>query len=518
MSSGQQTTQTVTSTTRSAALLFPILFAVYLLISSTTHLSDTLWQYDAKRMLQLYLLPSLFLWVLVVPTLRSAFSEQIARIPRWMGIALCCMFALGVVSAWYNSETPMGLAYSLADVALLLLFVVAALAIAACRSIAGEIFDRIVIVLIAMLGVAVGLQELIGVLAAWNSGIEFHPRIALLHFSWPRFYNQVQSWTIPVIAALPLVIPRQRLAWLLCLLALALHWYVVLATGGRGTAVAVSIAIVFSAIAWPSARKALLLINTAGLLLGAMIYLLVVAGHGQLVSTDIELQTSPENAKTTSPTEDSESGSFTAPLTGARMTTSSGRVEMWRGSMADTKAHPWLGIGPMNYACKGPIYRAAHPHSFPLQFLSEWGIPAFVLLLSIVTFNGLKLLIVLRQPAPATKTTTYIQVALATGVTAAAIHSCLSGVLIMPASEVTGILISGWLLGALPVDSSSGFLKPWRNGALVFGLAISLALLLFAKSEINLHEIRLEQTPSMDQLIPRFWQNGKVCRLYQLSD
>jgi len=531
----QSTTQALINFTRLAALLFPVLLGIYLLITSTTHLSDTLWQYDAKRMLQLVLLPLMFLWVLLIPSLRAAFSEQMARIPRWLGVALLLMFTLGLISAWYNSETPMGLAYSLADVALLFLLITAALAIAACRSIAGELFDRIVIVLIAMVGVAVGLQELIGVLAAWNSGVEFHPRVALLHFSWPRFYNQVQSWTIPVIAALPFVFPKKQSIWLLCLLSLALNWYVVVATGGRGTAVAVGIAVLFSAIVWPAARKQLLLTNIAGLMLGALIYSLVVIGHTQLKTVNPAAENaqkgSPHTTQSAEPAKDNgaksligstaasyKSESFTAPLTGERMATSSGRTAMWRGSLADTKAHPWLGIGPMNYACKGPIYRAAHPHSFPMQFLSEWGMPAFVLLLVVGVFIAFKLILTLRSGDETGKSIRFVQVALATGLIAAAIHACLSGVLIMPASQVAGILIAGWLLGALPVTPKQGLQRLPVNAVLILSLLVSFTFLWFAKSEISLHEQRLEQTPAMDRLIPRLWQNGKVCGLYQRSE
>ncbi len=503
---------------RATALVFPTLLCAYLLVTSTTHLSDTLWQYDAKRMLQLYLLPALFLWVLIIPGLRSSAFEQVARVPRWMGIALTIMFALGVISAWHNSTSGMGLAYSLADVALLLMLVAAALAIAACRSMAGELFDRIIIVLIAMVGVAVGLQELIGVMAAWSQGLEFNPRIALPHFSWPRFYNQVQSWTLPLIAALPSVFPRKWSVWLLCLLSLALHWYVVLATGGRGTMVAVSSAVIFAAVLWPVARKQFALTHLAGLFMGILIYALVVAGHGQIQESDPAAPpasaTQPQAESPTAKHGKDESGEFTSTLTGKRMSTSSGRTAMWRGSLKDTQAHPWLGIGPMNYACKGPVFRAAHPHSFPLQFVSEWGIPAFVLLLITGGIIAFRLIGIVRSESKGAYSAAYLHAALGAGLIAAAIHACLSGVLIMPASQVAGMLVCGWLLGSFPVTGkpSPGLAS---RSLLPVALAIALAFLWFAHNEISRHEQTLEQTPTMDRLIPRLWQNGKVCAIYQ---
>jgi len=519
-----------TTIVRFTALLLPVALGAYLLITSTTDLSDTMWQFDAKRMLQLYLLPCMFLWVLIVPSLRIAFSEQVCRIPRWIRIALALMFLLGVISAWHNSTSRMGLAYSLADVALLFLLIPAALVIAACRNVAGEGFDRIVIVLIAMVGIAVGLQELIGVLAALNAGVEFNPRIALQHFSWPRFYNQVQSWTMPAIAALPFVFPRKRLVWLFCLLALSLHWYVVIATGGRATAVSVVGAVTIAAVLWPLARKRLLAINAVGLLLGILVYALVLLGHWNLsVSRANQAEPNRSGIESSQSTQQEntgqdsaeEDGKFISAITGDRMKTSSGRTEMWRGSIQDTKAHPWLGIGPMNYACKGPVYRAAHPHSFPIQFLSEWGIPAFLLMLSVALFIAFRLVITLRaekrtengQPVDA------LQLALATSLISAAICACLDGVLIMPASLVAGILMVGWIIGTSGTATPQFAQLPARKVTpiifLVFALAISLLFLSFARQEIAIHEQSLEATPLMDRLIPRLWQNGKVCAIYQ---
>jgi len=525
--------ETKLSLERLTALLLPVLLGVYLLVTSTTNLSDTLWQFDAKRMLQLYLLPCMFLWMLLIPSLRSAFSEQVSKIPHWIAAALALMFLLGVISAWHNSTSRMGLAYSLADVALLFILIPAALVIAACRNVAGELFDRIVIVLIAMVGVAVGLQELIGVVAALNIGIEFNPRIALPHFSWPRFYNQVQSWTMPAIAALPFMFPRKRSVWLLCLLALGLHWYVVIATGGRATAVSVVGAVAIAAVLWPLARKRLLAINAIGLLLGILVYALVLLGHWNLsVSRANQTETNRSgiessqstNQKNTVGNSAVEDSKFISTITGDRMKTSSGRTAMWRGSIQDTKTHPWLGIGPMNYACKGPVYRAAHPHSFPIQFLSEWGIPAFLLMLSVALFIAFRLVVTLRaetgtageQPVDALK------LALATSLIAAAICACLDGVLIMPASQVAGILMVGWMIGTSGSTGLQIAHPPARKFAptifLAFALATSLLFLTFARQEIAIHEQSLEATPLMDRLIPRLWQNGKVCAIYQNAD
>jgi hypothetical protein len=530
------------------AVAVAILLGGYLLVTSTVTLSASLWTYDVKRILELCLLPLIFAVVLLHGPLRDGLRDQLRRIPRWLAAALGLILALGVLSAVRNSNSAMSLLYSLAEVSLLSLLVLAALCVAACRQAAGTLFDRTALLLLALVAVAVGLQELLGVLAALNSGVEFHPRVALLHFSWPRFYNQVQSWSIPVIAALPLVFPGKPLAKFFCVAALALEWYVVVATGGRGSMIGVGGALLIAAIFLPAIRKTLIQYQISGLLGAMLIYGLVVFGHQQLAgggfNTHSEPALSAPPAAAPGHTDDQAqaiirgaedgaaivqdapvprrpgmagSGRFLEPLTGPRVWTSSGRIAMWRGTLQDARTYPLLGIGPMNYACTGPLYRAAHPHSFPLQFLAEWGIPALLLLLPVAGFLLLALFRTLRIPQAGSPPLAGF---LATALLAAAIHACLSGVLVMPASQVAGVLVGGWLLGTLPPAQASPRHSQLPASmalhvALLLGLALSIALLAFARQEIAVSELRLEQTAVMDRGIPRLWQNGKVCRLYR---
>lgn len=516
--------ETPLTTTRLIALLLPVTLGAYLLITSTIHLSDSLWQYDAKRMLQLYLLPLMFLFTLLMPSLRQAFAEQVSRIPRWMGWALALMFTLGVISAWYNSTSSMGLAYSLADVALLFLIIAAAFTIAACRTVAGELFDKTMLILVAMVGVAVGLQELIGVLAAWNLGLEFNFENSLVYFAFPRFFNQVQSWTIPVLAALPLVFSRNRMAVLLCVTALALNWFVLLETGGRGSALGVTFAIVLVALLSQIARRTYLKFQLIGLFLGLLIFGSISYLHAQRGSVNISVGAPAEVIQDEGilPRDQELSlnagdGSFVGAVTGKRMTSSSGRIWMWRGSWEDAKNHPLLGIGPMNYACKGPQGRPAHPHNFPIQFLAEWGFPAFVLLIISGAYLAFRLLRTLRQLSSETVqrpgVSKYVAIALGTGIMAAAIHACFSGVLIMPASQVTAILITGWFLGSLPQVKQIPFPDFMSKLILCTGLAISSALLAFGAQQVSSNIPRYEAMDKPDRLIPRLWQFGKDCRI-----
>ncbi len=536
--------QTESAKTQFLALLVPVTLGAYLLITSTVHLSETLWKFDVKRILELCLLPLIFSVVLFSPGLKAAFQHQISRLPKWMAWALGAIVVLGVISAVHNSSSTWSLIYSLSEVALLSMLGVAVFCVAACRSAAGTLFDQTTVVLLAMVGLTVGLQELLGVLAALSEGLEFHPRIALLHFSWPRFYNQIQAWSMPVIAALPLLFPGKPLAKLLCASALALEWYVVIATGARGTAVGVIFAVLIALVLFPRIRKTMILYQGIGLLAGVLIYAAVAFGHQALptnsavsaANTDTLSEPAPysvdrnqnqstdeEKAKSIALQKMGESsGDFMEPITGQRMWTSSGRTAMWRGSIEDAKSYPLLGIGPMNYACKGPTYRAGHPHSFPLQFLSEWGTPAFLLLLAIGAYAAFALVRALRKPGSTASESPELAAYFATGVLSALILSGVDGVFIMPESQVAGVLVGGALLGmfsggrgAATAAFPNGTLRNGSTLVLLLALGISFAFLVFAEHEIRVSAERLEQTELMDRGIPRLWQNGKVCVLYQ---
>jgi O-antigen ligase len=309
---------------------------------------------------------------------------------------------------------------------------------------------------------------------------------------------------------------------------LALGWYVVIATGARGTAVGIAGALFVTAILLPNIRKALVWWQFPGLFAALAIYGLVVASHQKLENhpiSDIQelhqlpsLEATPvrpeSNAAAIQQIGDS-TGQFTEPLTGGRMWTSSGRIAMWRETLDDAEAQPLLGIGPMNYACSGPIDRAGHPHNFPLQVMVEWGIPALLLLLSAAGALFYRLACALRNPATGFERDARLAGFFASGILAAMILACLDGVMTMPASQVTGVLVCGVLLGLLPGTRVKIQSSITASALLTSALIVSIAFLAFARQELSVADARWEQTPLLDRGIPRFWQNGKVCRLYQ---
>jgi hypothetical protein len=501
--------------------LAAVLPGLYLLLTSTSTLVPGIWPYDVKRMLQFTLLFLLFLLPALNRRIRKEFGDILAATPGWIRGTLLVMFGLGLLSAVTHARSDMHLANSLSDVVLLGLLIAAVFVVGACRRIGNVVFDRIAVAMMAATTLAVGTQELFGVAAAHAAGTEFSYSYSLINFSHPRFFNQVQSWTIPVIAALPLLLPRFPLARWVCVVALGLSWYVLFMTAGRGSAVGLATAFIFSALAFPFARAALLKWQAAGLVVGVMIFAAVLFSF-EGGFHEFSEPGRPESSQPTRGATDStdaagvakgESRSpFLAESFGRPMAHTSGRSAMWSHILRDSLENPVLGIGPMNYACiSGGWF--GHPHNFPLQIAGEWGIPAALALFAIVVFLLVTSVSGIRQNTLARPEVSLGAVLFFTGASAAAVHACFSGVLVMPASQVTGIVICGILLGMMNRGSAKRRSTRLR-WLFVPGLLLSASLTALGSYEISSMVERAAQLPTARVIAPRMWQDAKVCRLY----
>jgi O-antigen ligase len=475
-----------------AALAIPAVLVLFLVLSSTFDFSWRLGVFDFKRVAQGFVLLLLFAMAAISPGVRAGLAQQMTRIPLWMAAALLLALGLGWVSALRFPHPG----YGLAEVAVLALLVCGLLVIAACRALAGRAFDRLVLAGLALLGAAVAIQELMGLLAAWALGIEFSFEHMLIHFAHPRFYNQLQSWSLPLLASLPLVFPDSRKVRVLAVLLLGLQWCLLLISGGRGSALAVLLSIVIVAAVAGGHRQGWLRWHILGLGLGAALFAAVLAGHAAMAPAG---------------------GSFVEQSVGRPLLHTTGRSHMWKMALADAARHPWLGAGPMRFNCEGLVQFPAHPHNFPLQLAAEWGLPATALVLVVcaaLAWALLRHLISMRRGAESpARGHGPLQSLLAAGLLAAALHAGLSGVLNMPASQMMAVLVGGWLLGALPRGRPGAMLSGGAAALAVLGLALALsvAVAAFNVREAAQLEVRTELLRGAGPAQPRYWQNGKSC-------
>ncbi|MFC1720081.1 O-antigen ligase family protein [Pseudomonadota bacterium] len=508
------------------SLAIAVLFGSYLLLTSTTDpLPGIQWRYDAKRILQFGLLFLLFLAPALNGRIRDEFGDLLSAVPRWLKITLVAVFSWGVLSVLVNTQSLMQGLNSFSEVALLTSLILGVFVIAACRRIAGRPFDQIAIGLIALTGLTVGVQELIGVVAAQNAGVDFNFRISLLHFSWPRFYNQFQSWTVPALIALPILFSRYKLATVLCAVVLGLQWYIMVMGAARGSVVSLVAASAFALVFLPQIRGRLFKWQAIGLLLGLLIYAIVLYSFSadqpgrnpDPTTAAVESSQEPEGNSTTRDSTFSEdnSGFFRQSL-GRPMAHTSGRTAMWRSTLEDVRQHSLLGIGPMNYVCTSSK-RIGHPHNFPLQLAAEWGVPvalAVCLLILALLWRATRYI---RKNRFASPEDNQLAGLLLTGVLAAACHANLSGVMVMPASQTTGLLIGGLLLGLLPDayrEKPAGLIS-W---GFIPGLILVVALFILGIYELQTMKDRAQLLKPGYDMRPRMWQDSKVCSFYTLQN
>lgn len=531
-------------TTRTwSVLLIPFFVSFFLVFSSTTDLFKNLSLYDAKRIEELILLFLVFLWVFAVPAIHQATWNVFFGFPKLVRIGIGVFFLLGVLSSVVNADTIRGLIYSFWDIALLGFIFVLTLVIAGCRTILGKTFDYFAIAAITLLGLAVGFQEFSGFWMAWLAGYEFSFEIALPYFYHPRNYNQLQTWTVPVLTAMPLLFQRHRLAITLCILALGFHWFVLLETGARGSIVSLSVAFLLASLLNATARKAIFRWQSAGLVLGALMYLAcltVAATTDRYTLFDKEPATIGQIAENPSdaalPYEKNEvqedegsADSFYEKSVGRPLMHTTGRTGLWKTAVAYSKSNPVWGIGPMNFSCDGPVWRVGSPHNLGFQVLSEWGIPATLVLglLSLFLFWTLVKSLRANRAGPADES--LLQLMLATALIAAMMHLMVSSLLLTPASQMAAALVCGWLIGLrssteLPIQSNSKFepglqesTPPNRNRSKGLVATFLILILLSGSSALlGVNELSsmpdyLDQRPGRDQMMSRFWQMGRAC-------
>lgn len=464
-------------------------FGTWLFLTSVTDVIPQMAPYNAKRLLELYLLPLAFLLVLFSPSARRQFNNISSSIPGWVRVFTAIFFSLGVISAL---RTPHP-AYPLVNVAMLFLILVMIIAIASSQKQVGVRFDQVAIALIAMTGIGIAFQEIVGLVVYINGGQQFNYWESFWHFLHPRFYSQIQTWTIPLIALLPFVFTRYRWFGLLSISLIGVQWYLVFSTGARGTTISLCLAMVVAAMIFPAARKVWLKTHATGLLLGVAFYLSVLGMMGL---------TQPDQNQ------------FINESVGRPMLHTSGRTFLWHHALKGVEQQPWLGTGPMQFACDVDQHMPGSPHSFPIQILSEWGIPAFLLLG--VIFSWL-IYTWLRSAKPRVLQTDYRAAAVAClsiSFLAVIIHICVSSLHITPTSQVTGMLVLGWLLGHL-ASSDQGLgkdrIKNIGNLVLLSGLLVSITLLIFSISELDEMSFRTSYAVENGLTSPGYWQDGRFC-------
>ncbi len=443
--------------------------------------ADLSW-YDQHRIEQIGLLSTMVLGVLTI--WRQDMAQSITNLPLRARWAFAWAFGLGLLSvviATYFRFAALEWA-----TLLLLLGLVLVLGEQSRRDVIW--FDVWASRLIMSLAVVIALKLLAGYLAAIIS-IGHLNTIMLFEgtFSNRRFFGQVASMVVPLLAypLLRKVAPRIQRWGLYALL--SVWWMLVIVSGTRGTWVALGVAsVTLALVAWHASHRWLriqLLTAMAGALLFCVMFVCVPLLLDQGASVENRL---------------------------SNLATLSGRHELWRLAWIQIAAHPWLGIGPMHFATIHNDF-GAHPHNALLQLAAEWGIPATLGLVLPAVAGLLVLLADLRRPAVSHN---FLLVCLTASLLAAGVQSMVDGVIVIPYTQVWLVLISGWALGVhfrdkVQIVAAS---RPIRLVVPTLSLVALVALLNGVYPEIlNRAEATKAFVDAGNRLVPpRYWAVGWI--------
>ncbi len=195
----------------------------------------------------------------------------------------------------------------------------------------------------------------------------------------------------------------------------------------------------------------------------------------------------------------------------------SGREELWLKALTLWHEQPLFGVGGNHFVTSNPWMLNGHPHNILLQFLSEYGIAALLL---IAVFIPISLQIFKHR-----KTLPAFAIA---AVIAVLVNSLFSGALVYPLSLTLGLWSIAWLVSLLPtfainrVDSSPNAINrhniskntltrytSWHSSFKVMAVLAILSMLL-----IHGRDVTCIKCTSIDaNNAPRFWQYGRADHL-----
>lgn len=439
--------------------------------------------HDRQRIEQIALL--MLMAVGAASIWRIYLLESLSRLPRVSRGLLLTGFSLGALSAAMSMYGRF--AWLEWSTFLLLLTLTFLLAHEADRARAQ--FDVWAVRLLLLLAAVIALRVLMGYLAATLEGARVDSiKLFTSVVSNRRVFGQVATLLIPLLAY-----PLLRPGWTLraragLMFLLAVWWMLAIASGTRGTWMALGVAALLLAVvawrqAWPWLR-----IQLVALSLGLLLYGLLFVWMPGLFFTDALV----ENR-----------------LGG--LTDLTGREAIWLASVAQIQAYPWLGIGPMHLAAILG-HHASHPHNAVLQLAAEWGLPAALALLSSVAWGLIALLRRIRLNADP------LLLSLTAALLGASAQAMVDGVIVMPYTQLCLVLVMGWALGVYFRDApllAAGHRVSARFSQILVAAVMLLAMGLLLRGVFPeiLHRVEFTKAyldAGHGAIPPRYWMVGPI--------
>lgn len=470
---------------------------IVLVVLPSLHILPFLEVYDEKRIFQvgLLLLVGLLFAAGLHATERdkllgSTTSLQGIDIPYVAKLGVAGFIVLGFVSIWINGNWY----YGFQELSLYVLLLVFLLSTANLCVQNLDHFNKGMVLLLLGFGGLYALKFFIGYGMSMFINYPLWPgwKYESRFFGWahPRFFNQVQVWTLPLFMT-GLINFKNKFKTITIVFGFlsVIWWCLLFASGARGAILSLLASALICFLIFRKHKKNWLKYFCFTLIGGLVSYFFLFKLFITTTSTTVSV---------------------------AR-TTSSWRIYVWSETLDGIYEKLLLGYGPHKFASiQNEITEWAHPHNSVLQIGYEYGIPALFIVLGLILWGYYKWYIQ-TSTTELSDDESVIRIGISMSLLAGLGYSLLSGVIVMPLSQLWMVLIGGWALGVYwsqdakcKMQGKRSLVQKW-----FFRSAIITAVVFLSYSMIyDVPKLKKNQQGYIEKYgaiyHPRFWQQGKI--------
>ncbi len=460
----------------------PTISGIFLILSVVTVTTVPHLDYDRKRVIELTTL----LAILFISSLKK-YSEYRGR--GKIRSSLISLFLLGLISCLLANSPK----YAAIEAITFFALIATAFQIAPSWRHAGYCkFATLSLLIIMALAETQFLSTYVAYLVSRASFSihDFFPAFANV-----RFFNQFQIWTLPFVS---LLLSEARhisnskrynnVVWPLAIL----WWCLFFTTESRGAFVAITAGYAFTYILIKCRDKRFYIDTVTACLIGFLFYKLLFTVIPDLLNDGASTPSVPPEMRNT--TYD--------------------RIILWKRAYDIIINNPFFGAGPMHYAWSdNSTFRGAvnnnHPHNSLLQWASEWGLLSLFIVLYLLGYAAKKWFEKYSgEHINNLKLHKYkLVVAVTISIISAFVYSLVSGVIVMPTSQLTAMLpISLMIYLYNPTPS----LRRTNKNYIALIILVSIAYSYLLSKDINKLLFSPDKTIEIRLTYPRFWSDGSI--------
>lgn len=448
--------------------------------------------YNETRFLVVLLLCCYALLLILFPAARATWLTTFTCLPNHARLGFIAILFIGVLSSLLAARPEAGLL----EVSNFALLYVLTIGIATWTRETKLAAMRVFIYGLMGMALAYEVRSLTGWIVMFVEQVRFSNSEFFPGFDNLRFFNQVQTWTLPLLGVGFWLVGRSSVLRSVAFTVLALWWLLLLIAASRGTFLAVCGGALLVLAAFGRRSLPWLKLQIFAAVAGGMAYFFFLSHTA--------------------------AGSAALPQRLAKAFEDPTRLELINKAWLLFLRDPIFGTGPMHYAY---YYHDSFisPHNSLMQLLSEWGLPATLLLLVLGVRAIFAWIRHARDISLENNMPTLFRVALLASISGAALESLVSGIIISPLSQLLAACVIGLMLGdylshrshtipAKPNDERANTLLLGGLITALFGLGGLSALTLFEAKDLQARAAEYyDQMPSEYRPPnPRFWLPGQL--------